>query len=139
MTTRDQLKDGADTSASEATSSKLTAELAQRLRSAKPESRLAVLVEIATPRPQVQFAPQNRDGEVRLRPKSVEVDAATSTAVFDQAVAYFETRPWSGHEPVFIRAASAVSMEVSADELADIVKQPFVRAVSLNQRHSPQR
>lgn len=117
-------------------SGKLTAGLAQRLRAARPDTRLAVIVEVVTARPKVRFEPHKRDGGTSIRPKSLLVDAESTTAAgFDKAVAYFEARSWSGHAPVYIKAASAISVDVNPSELEDILTQPFVRQVSLNERH----
>ena len=119
-------------------SGKLTVDLAQRLRDGLPSDRVAVIVEVITSRPIVQFEPRKRDSGTTLRPKSVIVDAESTNAEgFDKAVAYFEAVCWSGNAPVYIKAASAISIDVNFSELKEILKQPFVQKVSLNERHKP--
>ena len=117
---------------------KLAADLAQRLRDGLPSDRVAVIVEVITPRPKVHFKPGKQEGDTNLRPKSVNVDTESTTAEeFDKAVAYFEAGSWSGHAPVYIKAASAISVDVNLSELKEILAQRFVRKVSLNERHKP--
>ncbi len=131
-------REAKEASAESNNSNKLTADLAQRLGIAQPDSRLAVIVEVITAVPQVQFEPGKRDAGAALRPTSVEVKSAEqSEDRFDEAVAYFEGRDWSGHAPVYIRAAGAISVDVTPKELKEILTQPFVRKISMSQRYGP--
>jgi len=132
------VEDSKKTSSSEhiADNEKLTDELAQSLRNSEADTRLAVIVEIISPRPSVRFEPHPGRSGTSMRPESINTDNESHIANrFEEAVKYFEGREWSGHQPVFIRAASAVSVEVNPKELKDIMSQDFVRQISHNQHH----
>lgn len=121
-------------------SERLTASVAEFIQDGQPSSRLAVIIEIKTPRPQVRFEPREQEGTTALRPTSVSVNTElTNTDEFDEASKYFKARSWTGHSPVFIKAASTVSLDVSPSELEEILTQPFVRKVSRNQHYRPKK
>lgn len=114
---------------------KLDPQVAEALNKA---DTVSIIVTITHATPMVSLEPRRSGDRTILRPTKIGIDAEDAEkgrSAYDAAASFFNSRKWSS-KPVFIETASAVSVEVTEDELCSILDQEFIDRVSFNRTHS---
>ncbi|MEM6486566.1 MAG: hypothetical protein AAF662_16475 [Pseudomonadota bacterium] len=97
---------------------------------------VSVIVSIRHTKPIAALSSDQAPTRDTPRPTSLHIDPqamAQNEKRYSEAREFFSSQSWRS-EPVFIASASAVAVEVSAEQLCTILEQDFVEMIALNQK-----